>query len=735
MHLRLYLRLLAPLLLILALGGWLAMNVTEELTERWFLRDLGLRGSLIANAQSDTISKVLDNGQWDRIHALFERTIRDERLSAIALCSTNGLLMHRTKDFPTDLDCAQAHALQRNGNVELTLPLGKVMLGIFPVSTEEHHIADLVLLHDLAFVERRTRLSQQYLLVFMLMMGLTVALLIVLLTQYNWRRWNLALRTMLNPASNTLAAPPEFRSFMDDLRTRLRDLEDHYRHGQYSDADWTAERLRSLLASHLHGDELLVVSNREPWTHERIGDALLVRQPASGLVTALEPVLQACSGTWIAHGSGNADRECVDAADHLMLPPGQQDYRLRRLWLSEEEVRGYYDGLSNEGIWALCHLAHVRPVFREADWQHYRQVNQRFADAVIAEARSHNPVVLVQDYQLALVPALIRQRLPEATILCFWHIPWPTPEAFGICPWRTEILQGLLGSTILGFQTRHHQQNFLATVERFLEARLETERSSVFHAGRETLVDSYPISIAWPATTPDSAHQRQLGREALGITAGQKLILGVDRFDYTKGIEEKFIAFERLLEKHPEWIGRLCLLQLAAPTRSSLADYAALSERVARRAMQINNRFGRPGYTPVTLLVEHRDQAAVRALYGAADVCVVSSLHDGMNLVCKEFAAARDDEQGVLVLSSFAGAARELGEALSINPYHTESFADTLQQALCMHPAEQRERMSSLRRQIHDANVYLWAGRMLEDAARWRLQARMHERLHRYQHS
>jgi trehalose-6-phosphate synthase len=389
-------------------------------------------------------------------------------------------------------------------------------------------------------------------------------------------------------------------------------------------------------------------------------------------------------------------------------------------------------------MWPLCHVAHVRPVFRESDWEAYRAVNQRFADAVVAEARGEDPVVLVQDYHFALLPAMIRERLPQATILTFWHIPWPNPESFGICPWRREILQGMLGSTILGFHTRFHCKNFIETVDRYLEARIEHEHSTISFGEKDTLVESYPISIEWPDGNPQAlsvAECRRIVSRRLDLPSDACIAVGVDRFDYTKGILERLNAVERFLEKRPEWIGRFVLIQVAAPTRSALDEYRNFQERVERVTQRINDRFGRPGYLPVHLLAQHHDHEAVTELFRAADICVVTSLHDGMNLVCKEFVAARDDLQGVLVLSRFAGAAREMPEALIVNPYHVEETADALARAATMPQLEQRERMASLRSTVREFNVYRWAGRMLADAGRWRLRARIEARVRRFQKS
>jgi trehalose 6-phosphate synthase len=412
-----------------------------------------------------------------------------------------------------------------------------------------------------------------------------------------------------------------------------------------------------------------------------------------------------------------------------MVPPEKPAYRIRRVWLTPEEEAGYYYGFANEGLWPLCHIAHTRPVFRASDWEHYRTVNQRFAQTVVQESRTENPIILVQDYHFALLPRMIRERLPQATIITFWHIPWPNSEAFGVCPWRAELLEGLLGSSILGFHTQFHCNNFFDTVDRTLEARIDRETSTISFGGDPTEVRRYPISIEWPpvplASQPPVPECRALVRATLGVGAEVQLGIGVDRLDYTKGILERFAGVERLLEIEPHRVGRFAFVQIAAPSRSSIEEYQSLDSRVRAAAARINARFGSPACPPIVLKIEHHDPNEIFTYYRAADVCCVSSLHDGMNLVAKEFVAARDDERGVLILSQFTGAARELSEALIVNPYDTEQCAAALRAALAMRPDEQRDRMRSMRSLIQEFNVYRWAGRMLLDAARMRHRRRV----------
>ena len=726
----------------LVVAAYLALPLMDRLTWRWFSRDMNMRGALIANTLAGSITELPRELRSERLGGLFERVIRDERLFATGLCSADGTMLRHTANFPASLDCARARTLAASPDPRLQLEGGPVHVGIHPIQATSDRDDALVVLHDVSYIEHRSQDTRRYLLVFIVALGLTIALITMVVAQLSWRGWVSGVRALLRGEGiiRTLLSPvPEFGSFAADLRARLRDLEDEYRRAQGPDAEWSPQRLRSLLHTQLRGDQVIVVSNREPYIHDRGKDGVTVKRPASGLVTAVEPVMRACSGTWIAHGSGSADRDVVDRHDRVLVPPGANDYVLRRVWLTPEEEQGYYFGFANEGMWPLCHVAHVRPVFRESDWQRYREVNERFAEAVVAEARGEDPVVLVQDYHFALLPLMIRERLPRATIITFWHIPWPNPESFGICPWRREILQGMLGSTILGFHTRYHCKNFMETVDRYLEARIEQEHSTISFQEDTTLIEAYPISIEWPsdamvASWPSVAECRRRLCERLGIEGNDyKIAVGVDRFDYTKGILERMHAVERMLEKNPEWIGRFSFVQVAAPSRSSLEEYRVFQDRIHQVTDRINERFGRAGYLPVHLLAQHFGHEAVNELYRAADCCVVTSLHDGMNLVSKEFVAARDDEQGVLILSRFAGAAREMPEALIVNPYHVEETADALLRAITMQPAEQRERMASLRMMVREFNVYRWAGRMLADAGRTRLRERIEARVQRHQ--
>lgn len=486
---------------------------------------------------------------------------------------------------------------------------------------------------------------------------------------------------------------------------------------------WTPERLRIHVKTKLQGKPLFVVSNREPYTHTRQGKAIEVLVPASGLVTALEPILRACNGTWIAHGNGDADRETVDGRHRLRVPPDEPQYTLRRVWLSPEEEEGYYFGLANEGLWPLCHIAHTRPIFRAEDWGHYQEVNRKFAQAVLEEINGiERPAVLVQDYHFALLPRLVKEARPDSRVAIFWHIPWPNPEAFRICPWESEVLDGLLGADVVGFHIQAHCMNFLDSVDHALECRIEWERSAVNRSHHLTLVRPFPISVSFderPAK-PSERGSVYLDRAELlkgfGVQASF-MGVGVDRVDYTKGILERFRGIERFFEKYPKYQKQFTFVQVGAPSRLHIKRYQDLFSEVSMQADRINQRFQTPEWKPIVLLKKHHSHSEIEPLYKAADVCMVTSLHDGMNLVAKEFAAARDDERGALILSRFTGAVRELHDALLVNPYDVEQLADTIHFALEMDPDEKRARMQRLRRVIKENNVYRWAADLITELA------------------
>jgi trehalose 6-phosphate synthase len=493
---------------------------------------------------------------------------------------------------------------------------------------------------------------------------------------------------------------------------------------------WTADRLAVQVQTRLDGGRLLVVSNREPYLHQHNGKALEVIVPPSGLVTALEPVLNACDGTWIAHGSGAADAEVVDTHDCLRVPPHDPRYTLRRVWLSKEEEEGYYYGFSNEGLWPLCHIAHTRPLFRAKDWQHYQDVNRKFTAAVLEEIQDiRKPVVLVQDYHFALLPRMIKEKRPDARVAIFWHIPWPNPEVFGICPWHRQLIDGLLGADLIGFHTQSHCNNFLQTVDRVVESRVDWEHFSVTRQNHRTIVRPFPISVdLTDDESIESDHQRVNYFErsnlmrSLGFEAAF-LGVGVDRVDYTKGIQERFLAVERFFEKYPKYINQFTFVQIGAPSRTHIKRYHDLMAELEAEAERINWRFQSGKWKPIVFLNRQHSHAEIERYYSAADLCLVTSLHDGMNLVAKEFLAARRDERGVLILSQFTGAARELRDALLVNPYDIDQTAEAIRAALEMEPEEKQMRVHRMRKIIKEHNIYRWAGNLITELCELRLDA------------
>jgi alpha,alpha-trehalose-phosphate synthase [UDP-forming] len=495
---------------------------------------------------------------------------------------------------------------------------------------------------------------------------------------------------------------------------------------------WTAERLAVHMRDRNGSSRIFVVSNREPYMHVRKGRETQCVVPPSGLVTAIEPVLRACDGVWVAHGSGNADALTVDSSDHLRVPPEDPRYTLRRVWLSNHEEEAYYDGFANEGLWPLCHIAHTRPTFRASDWQCYREVNEKFANAVLEEMEgSAEPVVFVQDFHLALVPSLVKAARPDARVAIFWHIPWPNPEAFGICPWQAELLDGLLGADLIGFHIPLHCNNFLSTVDRVLESRTDREHMTARRNGHTTTVRPYPVSVALDGSKPDRVKE-DFGRPSISYSRDKLLdefgvrceilLLGVDRMDYTKGIVERMLAVEQLLEDHPFYRERVTLVQIAAPSRTRIPSYVELKFRVEEAAERINVRYETAHWRPIVLIERQCNHEEVDRWYRAADLCLVTSLHDGMNLVAKEYVAARDDEDGVLVLSKFTGAAVELRDALMVNPYDKEGVADAIHRGLEMERGERRMRMERMRRHVMEHNIYRWAARVLGDLRELRLE-------------
>lgn len=710
------------------------MQVRDERAR--LIEDLQKRSSTLAQTSEDGLVRAHEEGPR-QLRLQLQRLARREHLPALAVFDHLGEPIAATGGGRKDLEALKALARETAQSGAAFAQMGtwageRRHLFFYPFQRPQGKDAVLLIARDSDFVSARTRrLWKQNFVPFFIQ-----AILISLITLWVIR-WNvLAPAARLADwmkrarAGDSSAAPPyagmlqpvinEAAKLAKSLSAAKKAAEVEARLREKAESVWTAERLKEHVKGKLGGKALFVVANREPYAHTRHGKRVDVVTPASGLVTGIEPILRACGGTWVAHGSGDADRDVVDERGRIPVPPEEPQYTLKRVWLSKEEEEGYYYGFSNEGLWPLCHIAYTRPVFREEDWAHYKEVNRKFADALLEEmADVKEPYVLIQDYHYALLPRMIKDARPDARVAIFWHIPWPNPEAFGICPWQSEILHGMLGADIIGFHIQFHCNNFLETVDRALESRIDWERFAVEREGHITLVRPHPISIAFPSA--DKRPARPLRREELleQIDVQADFIgVGVDRVDYTKGIVERFRAVERFLEKNPKYHGKFVFIELGEPSRTHIKRYHDLVIEVEQEAERINWKFGTRGYKPIVLQKRHHNHNEIEPYYRAADLCMVTSLHDGMNLVAKEFVAARDDEKGVLILSRFTGASRELREALIVNPYDIEQMADAIRAAIELDPEEQARRMAAMRAVLREQNVYLWASRLIEDMSK-----------------
>jgi len=703
------------------------------------LDDVTRRAHVLAQQISGRASYALTQPDAQARQALLPRLEGYQRLLGYAVFRANGRLLAAGKavtEFSEKLDGAVREALQSGKEVTLLLRVTglRVHVLVQPLPGSGPATGVLVVAHDVSFLDERALVRLAQFAFWVLIVTLLAVALVVGSTWFTYERplhkladWMRRLRT-----ENVTDAPPRglppglLRSESDRLAASFRAARSTGKAlseaALHSEQVWTPDRLRAhALAALGKAHQLIVVSNREPYMHQwRDGKAHAI-VPAGGLVTALDPVLQACGGVWIAHGAGDADRATSDAEGRLTVPPEDARYTLRRVWLTREEEQGYYYGFSNEGLWPLCHLAHERPVFRAADWEHYVLANRRFADAVLDEVGAGQAVVLVQDYQLALVPRMLKERRPDLQVGLFWHIPWPTPEAFRICPWGAEILDGMLGADLLGFHLQQYGNNFLDTVDRMLESRLDWDHFAVELRGNRTLVRPFPISVQ-PWSERHVPEGDDLAKQIAGLKAQYQLgdayiAVGVDRIDYTKGLPERFRAIDRLLEKYPQYRGRFSLVELGAPSRTHIPRYREHLDGLEALADEINWKYQTDNWKPIHFLVAHHDAQTVHAFLHMAPMCIVSSLHDGMNLVAKEYVAAQGRGDGVLVLSEFAGAARELADALIVNPYDIEQFADAIRQGLEMSANERHARMRKLTRQVEEHNIYRWAARLLTQLA------------------
>lgn len=742
---RISFRLLVSLIIAITVVPFLFAFFQVESEKRALRTDLERRAAVLAESLSESVQPILKEGSREDLQHLLDRFGNRERLAGVAvydervnqLAMTVGL-SQRLRSVPSTV----TQAVNNNVSASSFLLLGRTPahLYVLPLHGDQGLVGALAIFHDAGYIEAESSQHWRDTFLHVLLQALLVAFISLLIIRASFMeplakttQWMRELRTgkvlrRSSPPEEDLFKPlvQEVTHFARSLEAARASAQQEARLRDAAESVWTAERLRVHVKSSLQDKPLFVVANREPLMHVRRGKSVEGIVPASGLVTALEPILRACHGTWVAHGAGDADRETVDGHDRLFLPPDEPQYALRRVWLSSSEEEGYYYGFSNEGLWPLCHIAHTRPIFRARDWGYYQEVNQKFAQAVLEEmARTQEPALLVQDYHFALLPRLVKEKRPDARVAIFWHIPWPNPEAFGICPWQRELLDGLLGADLVGFHIQSHCNNFLETVDSALECRIDWERFAVNRREHLTLVRPLPISVAVPETParPASPGSLYLQRAALFKQLGVQatfLGVGVDRVDYTKGILERFRGLERLFEKYPTYQRQFTFVQVGAPSRTSIKRYHDLLGEVEAEAERINGRFQDATWKPIILLKRHHSHREIEPFYKAADLCMVTSLHDGMNLVAKEFVASREDEAGALILSRFTGACRELRDALIVNPYDTEQLAETIREALEIDPEERKARMQRMRHVVKENNVFRWAGNLITELSRIR---------------
>jgi trehalose-6-phosphate synthase len=741
-------RLIISLVIVVALVA-LAFSLSQVNREKGLLaRDLERRAVILAESFQESLAPLIQSGAGSKLNRVVNRFGNRERLKGTIIFDRQGAVIAATSGLnpgSKKLASQAVNTILENRPIGSFVSIDGQQLYVFtiPVAEEDSQaVGTMAMLYDSSFIDVRLReIWKDNLMRFLILSILVVASTVLVV------RWSITgpiarlaewIRDMRNaksgvagyraPLRGDILSPvvSEVTQLAKSLAVARKRAEEEARLRLQSESLWTPESLKEYMRGELKEKKLFVISNREPYTHVKEGRSVKWVVPAGGLVTALDPVMRICDGVWIAYGNGDADRETVDADGKIRVPPEEPAYTLKRVWLTKEEENGYYYGFSNEGLWPLCHITHTRPEFRQEDWICYQKVNQIFAEALLAEIASENaPLVLVQDYHLALLPLLIKKERPDARVALFWHIPWPNPESFGICPWRQEILMGMLGADLVGFHIQFFCNNFLDTVDRFLESQIDWEEFSVHRGNHKALIKPFPISVAINEEVSDKKPQdkaalRETVLKELGIQA-RYIGVGVDRIDYTKGIPERFRAIDRFLEKYPEFIEAFTFIELGAPSRDHIKKYRELMAETEEIVEKVNWKYKTKKWLPIVYLKAQHSHDEIRRYYETADFCMVTSLHDGMNLVAKEFVIARPDYDAALILSQFAGASRELRDAIIVNPYDAEEMADAIQSALTLDPSERHERMERMYAIVKEHNIYRWAGKLIGELAHIRL--------------
>ncbi|MDD5561672.1 MAG: trehalose-6-phosphate synthase [Candidatus Omnitrophica bacterium] len=729
-----------PILILVALGFAISGIMQARFTEDKLMDDLKRKARSVDESLELSAKYILINNDLKQANRLVDSFQKRERLQGCVIYDKDGQILAITERFS---DFKQRDRPYLKDILSLKKPRGalekfkeySVYSYILPVLDDEGNVLGMVeVIYDTSYMFatltelwRKISVTSITLILLIVLIALLIQRQIFIVPVRRLTQWFKHFQRGEIDKLQPFQEKGEFGKLISEveqvalsIRVARRTISDEAHVRLQKEELWTESKLKDLIHAKLGDNSLFVVSNREPYMHifdESTSKPICIR-PASGVVTALHPILSACGGTWVASGSGNFDRKFVNSKDKLGVPPEDNRYILKRVWLNKEEEQGYYYGFSNEGLWPLCHNTHTRPVFREFDWRMYKEVNQKFADSVLEELPASSPFIFVQDYHFTLLPKMIKDKRPDAKIALFWHIPWPTPEAFMICPYQNEILEGMLGCDLIGFHVQNHCNNFLDTANRLLESRVDTEKFSVVRLGKETFIRAFPISIK--AHIDDGSFKvdpiRQVEKLKKEFELKDEIIaVGVDRIDYTKGIVERILAIDRFLEKYPEYKKKFVFMQLAAPSRTHIKRYHDLSGEIDELVERINWKHIDGNWKPIIYLKKHFSQDDIHPYYKLGDICIVSSLHDGMNLVAKEYVAEKDDLSGALILSQFTGASRELTDAILVNPYSIEEFADSIKLAIEMPKEEKQRRMENMRKVIAENNIYRWAANIINE--------------------
>ncbi|HPT39071.1 MAG TPA: trehalose-6-phosphate synthase [Candidatus Omnitrophota bacterium] len=729
-----------PILILVALGFAISGVMQARFTEDKLMDDLKRKARSVDEGLELSAKYILINNDLKQANRLVDSFQKRERLQGCVIYDKDGQILAITERFS---DFKQKERPYLKDILSSKSPRGalekfkeySVYSYILPVLNDDESVLGMVeVVYDTSYMFttltelwRKISVTSIALILLIVLTALLIQRQIFIVPVRRLTQWFTHFQRGETDKLRPFAEKGEFGKLISEveqvalsIRVARRTISDEAHVRLQKEDLWTEAKLKDLIHAKLGENSLFVVSNREPYMHvfdENLGKETCIR-PASGVVTAIHPILSACGGTWIAHGSGNSDKKFVNSKDKLGVPPEDNRYILKRVWLNKEEEQGYYYGFSNEGLWPLCHNTHTRPVFKESDWRMYKEVNQKFADSILNELPVSSPFIFIQDYHFTLLPKMIKDKRPDAKVALFWHIPWPTPEAFMICPYQNEILEGMLGCDLIGFHVQNHCNNFLDTANRLLESRVDTEKFSVVRSGKETFIRAFPISIdshiGDGSFRVDPVRQVEKLKKEFELN-DETIVVGVDRIDYTKGIVEKILAVDRFLDKYPEYKKKFVFIQLAAPSRTHIKRYHDLIGEIDELVEKINWKHIDGNWKPIIYLKKHFSQDDIQPYYRLGDICIVSSLHDGMNLVAKEYVAEKDDLSGVLILSQFTGAARELTDAILVNPYSIEEFADSIKLAIQMPREEKVRRMVNMRKVIVENNIYRWAANIINE--------------------